>query len=72
MAVVEPCETSGKSAVQQGINTPNTTNYSIIIGNMLQQLCKLDTTLYKPQLPPMYDSDNYYGVGIFIHPRTVK
>ena len=49
----------------KGINTPNTTDYSIIIGKMLKQLGKLDTTLYKPQLPPVYDRDNYYDMGMF-------
>jgi hypothetical protein len=46
MEVVGPSETSGKSVVQQSINTPNTTNYYIIILKMLQQLGKLDTALY--------------------------
>jgi len=32
---------------------------------MLQRLGKLDTALYKPLLPPVYDRDNYYGVEIF-------
>jgi hypothetical protein len=34
MEVVGPFETSGNSDVQQGINTSNTENYSIIIGKM--------------------------------------